>query len=157
VTPRTPCVAGAFEATAKISGFHSLWIYTMHRCVLAAALAACALAGPVAAQPVQGRHFPATALRGQLQFLMPPLVQVNGAPARLAPGARIRGTDNLLILSGTLVGQTTIADYTIDPLGQLHDVWLLSPDEAAKQPWPTTPQQAAQWHFDPNTQTWSRP
>jgi hypothetical protein len=129
----------------------------MHRCVLAAALAACALAGPAAAQPVQGRHFPATALRGQLQFLMPPLVQVNGVPARLAPGARIRGTDNLLILSGTLVGQTTIADYTIDPLGQLHDVWLLSPDEAAKQPWPTTPQQAAQWHFDPNTQTWSRP
>lgn len=129
----------------------------MLRCVVAASLVACTIAAPVAAQPVQGRHFPATALRGQLQFLTPPMVQVNGELARLAPGARIRGVDNLLILSGGLVGRSAIADYTVDPLGQLHDVWLLSADEAANQPWPTTPQQAAQWRFDPNTQTWSRP
>jgi len=34
---------------------------------------------------------------------------------------------------------------------------ILTPQEAAKRPWPATPQQAEAWTFDPIAQTWSRP
>jgi hypothetical protein len=42
-------------------------------------------------------------------------------------------------------------------MDQLSDVWILTPAEAAKRPWPVTPQQAETWQFDASTQTWSRP
>ncbi len=125
----------------------------MIRCVTLVAALACAL--PAAAQ--MPRNFPATALRGALVVTQPPAVLLNGSPARLAPGSRIRGQNNLLVVSGALIGQRLVVDYTIDISGLVMDVWVLTPQEAAKQPWPTTPAQAAAWHFDPLAQTWSRP
>ena len=89
--------------------------------------------------------------------VQPPDVTVNGQPARLSPGARIRNDRNMLQLSGSLVGQKLVVHYTIDSMGQLHDVWILRPDELAKQPWPSTPEQAKTWAFNPSTQTWVRP
>jgi hypothetical protein len=103
------------------------------------------------------RAFPATALRGALVIVDPPNATLNGAPARLAPGARIRNAQNALQLSASLVGARLLVHYTLDPLGLILDVWILTPDEAAKRPWPTTPQEAAQWSFDPVAQTWSQP
>jgi hypothetical protein len=127
----------------------------MNRCaaVVAVCVAACAL--PAAAQAP--RKFTAQTLRGELQVTQPPEVLLNRQPARLAPGARIRGADNLLVMSGALVGQRVLVHYTLDLHGHLQDVWLLNPAEAARQPWPTTPQQAATWAFNPDSQTWSRP
>jgi hypothetical protein len=132
----------------------------MRRSALLAAAAViaglCALpAAPAAAQAP--RPFPATALRGEFVVLQPPEVALNGRAARLAPGARIRGDNNLLQLSGALVNQRYTVNYTVDPGGLLLDVWILTPDERARQPWPTTPEQAAAWTFDPSAQTWSRP
>jgi hypothetical protein len=103
------------------------------------------------------RAFPATALRGALVIVDPPNATLNGAPARLAPGARIRDAQNAQQLSGSLVGAKLLVHYTLDPLGLIQDVWILTPDEAAKRPWPTTQQEAAQWSFDPVAQTWSKP
>ncbi len=129
----------------------------MFRCAMLAATATlaglCAL--PAAAQ--MPRPFPATALRGELVVLQPPEVALNGRGARLAPGARIRGDNNLLQLSGALVNQRYVVNYTIDPSGLLLDVWILTPAERARLPWPTTPEQAASWAFDPSAQTWIRP
>ena len=125
----------------------------MIRCVtLAAALFACAL--PAAAQTQ--RNFPATALRGELVVLQPPQAQLNGRPARLAPGARIRGDNNLLVVSGAIARQRLLVHYTLDNLGQLHEIWVLTPGEIAR-PWPTTPEQARAWAFDPAGQASSRP
>ncbi len=103
------------------------------------------------------RPFPATALRGELVVLQPPEVALNGRAARLAPGARIRGDNNLLQLSGALVNQRHTVNYTVDPSGLLLDVWILTTAERARLPWPTNAEQAAAWAFDPSTQTWSRP
>jgi hypothetical protein len=103
------------------------------------------------------RPFPATALRGELVVLQPPEVALNGRAARLAPGARIRGDDNLLQMSAALVSRRLAVNYTIDTSGLLLDVWILTPAERARQPWPTTPAQAAAWTFDPAAQAWSRP
>ena len=103
------------------------------------------------------RPFPATALRGVLQIVQPPDVRLNDQAARLAPGARIRGTNNMLQLSGALIGQALLVHYTVEPTsGQLLNVWVLTEEEAARKPWPTTPQEAQQWLFNPAAQTWTR-
>lgn len=131
----------------------------MHRCAfLPPALLTAALllaAAPVAAQ--MQRPFPAHALRGELRITQPPEALLNGRAARLAPGARIRDQRNLGVLSGTLVGQTLLVHYTLDTQGLVHEVWVLTPAERARQPWPTTAAQAQAWTFNPAAQTWSRP
>jgi hypothetical protein len=132
----------------------------MNRCAflstaLSTALVAATLAWPAAAQ--MQRPFPATALRGELRVEQPPAVTLNGQPARLAPGARIRGEDNLLKMSGALAGQALTVHYTVDNYGLLLEVWILTPTERARQPWPKTPAEAAAWRFDPVAQAWSRP
>ena len=127
----------------------------MHRCVLKAALAA-ALLLAVGAAAQTSRPFPATALRGALVITQPPEVLLNGAPSRLSPGARIRGANNMLQLSATLVGQNLLVHYTREPSGLVHDVWVLTPDEAARKPWPTTPEEAQRWVFNPAAQTWAQ-
>jgi hypothetical protein len=127
---------------------------TMHR-PLFAALLAISLSAPSTAQ-VQ-RQFPQTALRGQVVFGQPPHVALNGEPKQLAPGARIRGLNNMIVLSGSLVGEAATVHYTLDPLGQIRDLWILRPEELAVVPWPTHAREAEAWTFDPVAQRWSRP
>ena len=134
----------------------------MFRCVLSSAFAAACLVAVLPVLPLpshaQGlaRPFPATALRGTLEVTQPPEVLLNGQPARLAPGARIRNADNLLQLSGALVGQRLLVHYTRDALDNVHLVWILTPEEADRRPWPSTADEAQRWLFDPSTQTWTR-
>jgi hypothetical protein len=125
----------------------------MHRCVLAAIMAAVVL--PAAAQ-VQ-RNFPANALRGELLIGRPPDAQLNGQPARLAPGVRIRGQNNLLVMSGEAIGQKVVVHYTLDTLGLVKDVWILTPEEMKNKPWPTNAREAQTWAFDPVAQIWIKP
>ncbi|MBI5721776.1 MAG: hypothetical protein HZC37_29230 [Burkholderiales bacterium] len=117
--------------------------------------AAAFVALPAAAQ--QPRNFPATALRGEIVLLQPPELLLNGRPARLSPGARIRGENNMMMVSGALANQRLLVHYTVDLSGLLGEVWVLTADERARQPWPTTREQAAAWTFDPVGQTWTRP
>ena len=125
----------------------------MYRClVLAGAL--CASALPAAAQ--MQRNFPQDALRGEIVIGIPPVISVNGRSAQLAPGARIRDTNNMLALSASISGARFTAHYTIDIGGEVKDVWILRPDEMAKQPWPSTAQEAQTWAFDPIAQTWTK-
>lgn len=119
-----------------------------------------ALAAALAATPADAqmqRRFPPTALRGELVIVAPPEVRLNGQSARLSPGTRIRGTDNMLAMSGSLVDVRLPVHYTIDINGEIGDVWLLRPEELAVRPWPRTPRQAQEWLFDPIAQTWTRP
>ena len=126
----------------------------MFRCVmLLAAIAATAL--PAHAQLL--RNFPAAALRGDLRVTQPPDALLNNRPARLAPGVRIRGADNMVVLSGAVVGVPLPVHYTLDSTGLVLDVWVLTPAEAARKPWPVTPEQAQSWRFNPDAQTWTRP
>jgi len=124
------------------------------------ALVALCVAGlwPAAARAADqpARQFPRNALRGEITIVQPPLVALNGNEARLAPGARIRGQNNLLVMSGSIVGQRMLVNYTVDPLGLVKDVWILRAEEARNTPWPRTPEQAAEWSFDYGTQTWTR-
>jgi hypothetical protein len=125
----------------------------MLRCALTAALGV-SLALSSAAQT--SRPFPPNALRGVLQVTQPPEALLNGQPVRLSPGSRIRGNNNMLQQSGALAGQLLLVHYTVDPTGLVHDVWILSADEAARKPWPTTTAEAQRWDFNPAAQTWTR-
>jgi hypothetical protein len=129
--------------------FHiSLWINTMNRCrplahvaprrALCLALACAALLplnggaqGVALSQPV--RRFPLQTQRAQMVVLNTQDVTLNGTPARLSPGTRIRNTQNMLVTSGTLVGQTLIVNFVRDAAGQVHEVWLLNEAEAAER------------------------
>jgi len=112
----------------------------------------------VAQIQLQGqRNFPATALRGELRITQPPEALMNGQPARLAPGARIRDTQNMMAMSGALAGLPLLVHYTLDTQGLVQDVWVLNEGERARKPWPSSQSQARQWVFNPAAQTWSRP
>lgn len=128
----------------------------MIRCV-AALLFAFVLGNHAAAQNVVQRGFPANALRGEIAFGQPPDVQLNGQAGRLAPASRIRGTNNLLVMSGALMGKKAAVNYTLDPLGLVQDVWILTDAERARQPWPTKAAEAKAWSFDPVAQVWTKP
>lgn len=124
----------------------------MYRCVLLSL----ALSAPIAASAQMQRNFPYNALRGEITVSDPPEVRVNGQSARLAPGARLRGPDNLLLVSGALIGQRFAAHYTVDTLGLVKDVWVLRAEENQGL-WPRSAEEASRWVFDPLAQTWAKP
>lgn len=128
----------------------------MPRCVLPALAVLSALAVPLPAAAQLPRPFPADALRGTIEVTQPPEILLNGQTARLSPGARIRAENNMLVLSGALVGQPLVVHYTFALGGGVHQVWILRPEERAREPWPTTPEQAQRWSFDAAAQTWTR-
>jgi hypothetical protein len=125
----------------------------MNRCLLVFVLAFAAAVAPAHAQ----RVFERNALRGELQVIQPPEALLNGQPVRLAPGARIRNAQNLIQMSGALLGQTLVVNYTLDGLGLVRDVWILTEAEARRQPWPRTQAEAQLWTFDSTLQRWSKP
>jgi hypothetical protein len=123
---------------------HSLWTDTMKRCHTNTTLnlkrrlsiAACLLlpfAASVAHAQMAPRNFPPNALRGTLVVAQPPDVLLDGQPARLSPGSRIRGTNNMLVLSGNLVNQKVTVNYTLESHGLVHNVWILTDAEAEEK------------------------
>ena len=83
----------------------------------------------VQAQTIQ-RDFPAAALRGTLVVTAPPVVSLDGQTDKLSPSARIRAENNMIALSGSLVGQPLVVNYTRDAAGLVNEVWVLTAQEA---------------------------
>jgi hypothetical protein len=101
---------------------------TMKRWIFAAALATAA----VAASAQMIRHAPADVRPAVLTVTAPPEITLDGRPDRLSPGSRIRNTNNMLLLSGSVVGQRLPVVYRRDAAGLVHEVWVLTEDEYAK-------------------------
>jgi len=99
------------------------------------------------------------AVRGLAAALLLPLATLPAAAQmrRNFPANALRGENNMLLVHSALAGQRLVVHYTRDLTGSLLDVWVLTPAERAKKPWPATPAQAAAWAFDPLAQTWSKP
>lgn len=83
------------------------------------------------AAQAQVREFPAPALRGILQVTQPPEILLDGRADRLSPGARILGPRNELVMSASIAGERLVVNYTREPNGMVHQVWLLNQQEAA--------------------------
>ena len=127
----------------------------MYRCAISALALLVLTAAAAPAESQTQRRFPADALRGELVVGVAPEAQINEQTARLAPGARIRAENNLLVLPSSLSGNRLLVHYTIDSHGLLKDIWILNASERERQPWPQTPEQAARWHFDIGAQVWT--
>jgi hypothetical protein len=69
-----------------------------------------------------------------MQITQAPELLMDGAPARLSPGSRIRGPNNMLVMSATLTGHTLLVNYVREPLGLIHEVWVLTEAEARVEP-----------------------
>jgi len=84
----------------------------------------------------RGRTFPQNVQRGEVRFIAPMQFWLNGsAIERLAPGARVYNENNLIVMTGTLVGEQTFAvNYLRDPAGTVRQMWLLTKTEASVMP-----------------------
>jgi hypothetical protein len=111
----------------------SLWINTMNRWIKPALLGlSCAAALAAAAQGFV-REAPKDVKPGLMAVsATPPIIAIDGKEERLSPGARVRDTNNMMVLSGALAGKTLYTVYRRDPGGLVHEVWLLTPEEYAK-------------------------
>jgi hypothetical protein len=76
-----------------------------------------------------GRSFPANALRGRMKVLQAPEVMIDGKVERLSPGARIRGPQNALVMTGAMQGQEYAVNFVRDAYGNVHQVWILTQEE----------------------------
>ena len=79
----------------------------------------------------QLRTVPANAKRGEMRHLQDMIVQIDGARARLAPGAQIRDIHNRLVLPAA-VPAGSVVKYQLDAQGMVVRVWILTPQEAAQ-------------------------
>lgn len=81
---------------------------------------------------VGGRNFPLNALRGQIAFGAPPMIQLDGQAARLSPGVRVQNAQRMLAPPASLVGQSYLVNYTKEATsGMVNQVWILTADEAS--------------------------
>ena len=94
--------------------------------------AALLLAAAVAQAQVVVRNAPAHVKPARMAVTTPPQITLDGKPDRLSPGARIRGTNNMMVLSGSVAGQTLPVVYRRDGAGLVHEVWVLTEEEYAK-------------------------
>lgn len=120
----------------------------MNRCLARAALACSflvsALLAPLAAQAqslgqtigqgVGARQVPTDVKPGMLAIQnINGELTIDGKPDRYAPGIRVHDLNNMLVLTGTLVGRSVPAVYKRESIsGQVHEVWLLTAEEYAK-------------------------
>jgi hypothetical protein len=112
----------------------------MNRCNFTRAgltlLACVVLAGPfvhsaASAQGIQ-RSAPKDVVLGKLVVTQAPDITIDGKPDRLSPGSRIRDLNNMLVLSGSLAGQTLPVVYRRDAAGLVHEAWILTNEEYTK-------------------------
>ena len=103
--------------------------YPVMRRLLLSAIAAAAVATSASAQL---RSIPDDAQRGTIRHLQDMVVEVDGKPQRLSPGAQIRDPDNRLVVPAS-VAPGTIVRYRVDAEGLIHQVWILSPGELSER------------------------
>jgi hypothetical protein len=113
------------------------------------ALVGLAAAVAAAAAFAQGvlRTLPEDAPRGYLTYVAGNVVKLDDAEKRLAPGAQIRGANNLIVLPAALP-RNALVKYQLDGDGQLFRAWILTAAEAAvpdknapvKLPWASSPE-----------------
>jgi hypothetical protein len=121
---------------------YSPWMKTMNRClspsffvamVLSLLVGALLMAASASAQ-MMVRQFPANVKRGVMTVTAPPQVMINGSALRLSPGVRIHAPNNLLVMSGALIGQQYAVNYRLEQNDLVREIWILNQAEVDAQP-----------------------
>jgi hypothetical protein len=90
--------------------------------------------------PDAGRQFPANARRGTMEVLQGAEIVMDGKAERLSPGGRIRGPNNMPVMTGAITGQRYTVNFTRDAYGNVHQVWILTELEARQKIKNATPE-----------------
>ena len=77
------------------------------------------------------RPFPPNALRGKMTPGYFPDVSIDGKARQLSPSARIFNEDNTIDMPASLRGRDIVVNYTVDAMGNIDRIWILTRDEAA--------------------------
>ncbi len=83
------------------------------------------------AATAQLRTIPADAKLGEIRHVNAMLVELDGKPVQLSPGAQIRDPDNRLMLPVSLSGKQSVK-YLLDAQGMVHRIWVLTAQERAR-------------------------
>ena len=111
--------------------------YSSFRRALIALLAAATVL-PALPAWAEGRNFPVGARRGTMTPGQFPEIVINGNTRRMAPGGRIFGKKNLIVMSSSIQGSGLAVNYLEDAQGSIQTVWILT-DFEAQQPPPKPP------------------
>lgn len=79
------------------------------------------------------RPFPANILRGKFTPGYFPDIMLDGKPRQLSPSARIFNQDNRIEMPAALRGSDIVVNYTVDGMGYIDRIWILTDDEAAQK------------------------
>jgi hypothetical protein len=82
-----------------------------------------------AAAHAQAREIPGDAKRGEIRHVENMMVQIDGTPQRLAPGAQIRDAANRVVVPTALPAGAQVK-YLLNEEGMVRQVWILTPEEA---------------------------
>jgi hypothetical protein len=85
-----------------------------------------------AAAAAQLRTIPQDAKRAKLSYVQERIVELDGKREMLAPGAQIRDASNRIVVPSALPANALVK-YRRDPNGAVHEVWILTPNEAAQR------------------------
>jgi hypothetical protein len=89
----------------------------------------CAALMPAAAL-AQARQIPVGATRGTIASIEGSIIVVDGVQMRLSGGAQFRSENNLIVVPSS-VAPDSVVKYILDAQGQIHRVWILTPEEIA--------------------------
>jgi hypothetical protein len=89
--------------------------------------------GPLNPALAQLRTIPKEAKPGVIRHLQDMIVEIDGQPRQLAPGAQIRDPENRLLVP-TSLAEKSLVRYLVDGAGLVQRVWILSPLEKAALP-----------------------
>ena len=85
-----------------------------------------------AAAFAQVRTIPGDAKRARMSPVQEQIVVLDGKRQMLAPGVRIRDAQNRIIVPNALPANSLVR-YRRDSSGAINEVWILTPDEAARR------------------------
>jgi hypothetical protein len=86
-------------------------------------------AGAASAQQPRPVPLPADARYGELKAFQHPEAKIGDKALRLAPGAKVYNTQNLIIMPVAMPQQAKVL-YRLDTGGEIIELWLLTPAEA---------------------------
>jgi len=85
---------------------------------------------PAHAQQQRPVQLPPDARYGELKAFAYPRAQIGKETLHFSPGAKIFNTQNLIIMPATMPATAQVL-YKLDMQGQVAQLWLLTPQEAA--------------------------
>ncbi|MYN39711.1 hypothetical protein GTP55_10035 [Duganella sp. FT109W] len=100
---------------------------------LSALILAAMLALPALVALAIDRPFPANILRGKFTPGYYPDITLDGKPRQLSPSARIFNQDNRIEMPAAVRGTDIVVNYTVDGMGYIDRIWILTDDEAAQK------------------------